>query len=290
MARLLRPFRQWPTLQHHRCISPSLTSLTSSTSITSAATWHHHNSLSYSSSSHHHPRGNEQPRALKLPNTSTTARSNSDDETDSDSDNENNGRRSRNEKKRLAKRAVRWGMELAVFSTPQIKRILKAASLEREVYEAIMLVKRLRPDVREGKRRQFSYIGKLLRDVEPEVMDPLIQATKDGDHDTLKALAGVEEIAVLEDDDDDDDDSEEDLGSSEYIDVATRWVDGMINKDSEITKEVYAVNALHFDRQELRKLVREVHAVNEEDERAMKRVKKPLTRFLCNLAKQISTE
>lgn len=34
-------------------------------------------------------------------------------------------KRSRNVKKREAKRAVRWGMELANFSPPQIKRILK---------------------------------------------------------------------------------------------------------------------------------------------------------------------
>ncbi|KAK1582672.1 hypothetical protein Q3G72_017192 [Acer saccharum] len=49
--------------------------------------------------------------------------------------------------------------QLAAFSTPQIKRILKVTSLEDDVLEALMLVKRLGPDVKEGKRRQFNYIG-----------------------------------------------------------------------------------------------------------------------------------
>lgn len=50
-------------------------------------------------------------------------------------------KKSRNELKREARRAVKWGMDLAKFSPPQIKRILSAASLEREVFDALMLVK-----------------------------------------------------------------------------------------------------------------------------------------------------
>ncbi|XP_031487471.1 uncharacterized protein LOC116255701 isoform X2 [Nymphaea colorata] len=49
--------------------------------------------------------------------------------------------KSRNEKKREAKRAVKWGMDLAQFPPPQIKLILKAAALEQEVFEALMLAK-----------------------------------------------------------------------------------------------------------------------------------------------------
>lgn len=67
-------------------------------------------------------------------------------------------KKSRNEKKRVARRAVKWGIDLASFSTPQIKRILTVASSEPKVFEAIMLVKRLGRDVREGRRRQFNYI------------------------------------------------------------------------------------------------------------------------------------
>ncbi|XP_020681780.2 uncharacterized protein LOC110099086 [Dendrobium catenatum] len=71
-------------------------------------------------------------------------------------------KKSRNELKKEARRAVRWGMDLSTFSPPQIKYILRAASLEREVVDAILLVKRLGPDVREGRRRQFNYIGNIL--------------------------------------------------------------------------------------------------------------------------------
>jgi hypothetical protein len=48
----------------------------------------------------------------------------SDGEDSGDADAASFGR-SRNEKKRDARRAVQWGMELAKFSTPQIKRILR---------------------------------------------------------------------------------------------------------------------------------------------------------------------
>ncbi|KAL6511863.1 hypothetical protein OROGR_021460 [Orobanche gracilis] len=75
---------------------------------------------------------------------------------DSDDDSSDVGgmKKSRNEMKREARRAVRWGMELASFSPSQIKRIL-VAGLEQE---ALMVVKKLGRDVREGKRRQFNYI------------------------------------------------------------------------------------------------------------------------------------
>ncbi|KAK9161274.1 hypothetical protein Syun_007615 [Stephania yunnanensis] len=59
------------------------------------------------------------------------------------------------EKKREAKRAVKWGMDLATFTAPQIKQIL-----DGDVFEALVLVKRMGIDVREGRRRQFNYIGK----------------------------------------------------------------------------------------------------------------------------------
>ncbi|KAK3423790.1 hypothetical protein EUGRSUZ_H00986 [Eucalyptus grandis] len=42
-----------------------------------------------------------------------------------------------------------------------------------------MLAKRLGLDVREGKRRQFNFIGKSLREVEPELMDASIEATEE---------------------------------------------------------------------------------------------------------------
>ncbi|KAG6481611.1 hypothetical protein ZIOFF_058215 [Zingiber officinale] len=117
-------------------------------------------------------------------------------------------KKSRNELKREASRAVRWGMELAKFSTPQIKQVLRIASVEREVFEALTLVKRLGPDVREGRRRQFNYIGRLLRKAEPELMDALIQASKDGDNSRLLDLAGPEALSIEDDVEESTDDQE----------------------------------------------------------------------------------
>ncbi|CAN4093996.1 unnamed protein product [Withania somnifera] len=182
------------------------------------------------------------------------------DPSESESDSDGKIRKSRNEKKREARRAVRWAMDLAKFSPPQIKRILKAASTEQEVYDAVMLVKRLGPDVREGKRRQFSYIGRLLREVEPDLMDGLIQATKNGDQTKFQALSGSE-LSVTEDVDE--------VEETEYED----------------------------DEEELRGLVRKVQSIREKmsnsDEEEGKvnsdivRAERSLTRFLRNLAKQL---
>ncbi|MBA0676442.1 hypothetical protein Goari_017918 [Gossypium aridum] len=110
-----------------------------------------------------------------------------------------------------------------------------------------MLVKRLGPDVREGKRRQFNYIGKLLREVEPELMEVLIYATKVGDQKTLQALDGSE-TQIIEEEDDDDDQFEYSQ-SQEFVNTANRWFDGLISKDIEITNEVFSVSSVDFDRQ-----------------------------------------
>lgn len=217
-----------------------------------------------------------------------------DDGSDSDG---SGARRSRNERKREARRAVRWGMDLATFSPSQIKRILRVATLEQEVFDAIMLVKRLGRDVREGKRRQFNYIGRLLREVEPELMDGLIQATKDGDTGKFLNLSGAETFALLDEEEEeeenaveeleDDDDEEED---SLAIAAATRWYDGLINRDIRITNEIYSLQDVEFDRQELRQLVRRVHSTESYSEENGKqddaKATRSLTRFLRRLAKQ----
>ncbi|KAK8461263.1 hypothetical protein SEVIR_1G005500v4 [Setaria viridis] len=156
-------------------------------------------------------------------------------------------RRSRNALKRDARRAVRWGMELAKFPPPQIKRILRAASLETEVFDALMIVKRFGPDVREGKRRQYNYIGSLLRNAQPELMDTLIQASKDGGDSKLDTLLSENALLVEEEEVEDLPDEEED--DEEYMKVADRWFDGLLCKDISVTNEVYAVHNVEFDRQ-----------------------------------------
>lgn len=120
-------------------------------------------------------------------------------------------------------------------------------------------------------------LGKLLREAEPELMDSLIQATKDGDHSRLQALS-CSNALTFEDSDEEyeetDSDEEEEvcyifflflgdwvvktkhfililgvLVQGSHIDIATRGLDGLINKDTEITNEVYSLHSVEFDRQ-----------------------------------------
>ncbi|CAI9757991.1 unnamed protein product [Fraxinus pennsylvanica] len=223
---------------------------------------------------------------------------------DSDSDSSDIIKKSRNEKKREARRAVRWAMELANFSPLQIKRILRVASLEQEVFDALMLVKRLGRDVREGKRRQFNYIGRLLRDVEPELMDGLIQATKDGDQSKFQELCGSETLETNEDDEQQEEkiESENDEEDSEYnVDIAIRWFEGLVNKDIGITNEIYSLRGVEFDRQELRKLLRKVHSMQEQEglvssegngkpDAMVVSARRSLNRFIRGLVKQLPVE
>lgn len=45
-----------------------------------------------------------------------------------------------------------------------------------------------------------SILGRLLREVEPELMDGLIQATKEGDNDKFQTLCGPEAQAIEDSD------------------------------------------------------------------------------------------
>ncbi|KAL7155483.1 hypothetical protein ABFS83_03G077700 [Erythranthe nasuta] len=286
MAHVLRPLIQWPGWWRHRhsAISPLLCLHSTSTRAATSAPFFAVFSTSYREA---HSRS----RGLK-----SRAAASSVDVAESDGESSDGGgaKKSRNEKKREAHRAVRWGMDLASFSTPQIKFILRVAECEVEVFEALMVVKGLGRDVREGKRRQLNYIGKLLRDVEPELMDGLIQATKDGDQSKFQHLLvddkeeedGEEEIEV--------DDEEEGSAISPFV---TRWYDGLINKDVTITNEIYSLREVDFDRQELRQLVRKVQSALEPKSNleengkpataAAVNARKSLTRFLQVLAEQL---
>ncbi|KAK9216851.1 hypothetical protein WN944_008863 [Citrus x changshan-huyou] len=307
MARLVRPLMQWPKLRQQYCHRAPLNYFFSSFLRRTPIATEETTSLSFSATSAPSSHGNvhNRLRALKPRNAPPLNSHEDDSATDSDSDD----KKSRNQKKREARRAVRWGMQIAAFSTTQIKRILSVASLDEDVFDAIMLVKRLGPDVKEGKRRQFNYIGKLLREVEPELMEGLIQATKVGDHATLQALAAANMQNIQDDNNqqskesevEEEKEEEEEEELQEYVNIATRWYDGLINKDISITNEVYSVQSVDFDRQELRKLVRGVLSVQERQTIAdgnegeqgqvdskIVHAKKSLTRFLLTLAKGMS--
>ncbi|KEH44336.1 putative ribosome-associated, YjgA, PSPTO4464-like domain-containing protein [Medicago truncatula] len=289
---VFRPLRHWPWLLHfHHHHHP--------TSSTKFSALYHHLLLPTSS-----PQESIKIRSFSLSaSRGKLRRADSPLPTAPEEEEEDAAIKSRNQLKREAKRAVKWGMDLSSFSPPQIKRILRVVSLDQIVFEALMLVKRMGPDVREGRRRQFNYIGKLLRNVEPELMDRLIKATKDSDHKELQALTGLgpddpeddsENLVETEDEKDDEE-------SKPYDDSqVTRWFDGLINKDIQITNEVYSVQGVEYDRQELRKLVRKVHfaqetkATDEDEEKKIEkaeiRAKKALTRFLRSLSENIVDE
>ncbi|GJS37120.1 hypothetical protein Tco_0535502 [Tanacetum coccineum] len=133
---------------------------------------------------------------------------------------------------------------------------ITSGSLDKEVFDAVMLVKRLGRDVREGKRRQFSYIGRLLRDVEPELIDGLIKATKDGDMQKFQEFLGSDKSDLAEVSEVEEESEDEDEGYGHSHDIATKWFNGLVNKDADITSEIYSLSTVDFDRQELRKLVR----------------------------------
>uniref|UniRef100_A0A2K2BC46 Uncharacterized protein n=1 Tax=Populus trichocarpa TaxID=3694 RepID=A0A2K2BC46_POPTR len=245
MARLIR---QWPFLRNHCFCHAAFNYLLSESLILSIKATSPHLSLTIVTASNR--------------NAHFLSRGGNASDSDSES------YKSRKQKKREARLAIRWGMELASSSPPQIKRIIKVASLEKD---------RPGPDVRQGKRRQYNYIGrKLLRD----------------------GFSGLEE-KIIGDDNEESGESEYD-GSHEYIDIATSWFGGLINRHKSYINEVYALRSIDFDSQELHKHVRRMHAVQErkgvaeeneqEVETAITAAKNSLARFLHGLDEQMPSE
>jgi len=111
---VFRPLRQWPWFHHHR------------TCATVPLHRHHH----LFSPPQPHPTASKTPPISHRFSFATLASSrpklrtpNSPLPTTPDAD--LGAKKSRNELKREAKRAVKWGMDLASFSAPQIKRIIR---------------------------------------------------------------------------------------------------------------------------------------------------------------------
>lgn len=59
-------------------------------------------------------------------------------------------------------------------------------------------------------------LGRLLRGVQPELMDALIQASKDGDQSRLQALSGLD-TRVVEEDGEEDEANEEDYEEEDEV-------------------------------------------------------------------------
>lgn len=136
MANLVRRLKQWPTLHHQvqgcACATPHhfLSSLFLPLTMTKAVFPY----LSLTAVPLAHRNVHNRTRGLRMPNApipSDLQQRGGGGGSDSDE------RKSRNQLKREARRAVRWAMELASFSTPQIKRILRSGAPPNPSYYKI---------------------------------------------------------------------------------------------------------------------------------------------------------
>lgn len=133
MSRLIRPLKQWPHLQHQNIYSraTTLTQLLQTTTTTTAVHSAKPFTLSVTALPPSHRCVHHRARALKHSKAYPPSDSDVEEEASgSDSD----LKKSRNQRKREARRAVDWGMQLAAFSTPQIKRILRYLAILRVLF------------------------------------------------------------------------------------------------------------------------------------------------------------
>lgn len=137
MARLIRPLRQWPQLQqHHNCWSRTALGqflYTTPLPLTISSKTPSQYCFSFATSTPSHVNARHRPQGVRSPNAPSSADPLESETSDSESD----VKKSRNQKKREARRAVRWGMDLASFSTPQIKRILRYTAIQKYISSLI---------------------------------------------------------------------------------------------------------------------------------------------------------
>ncbi|RWW58335.1 hypothetical protein BHE74_00034806 [Ensete ventricosum] len=81
-------------------------------------------------------------------------------------------KKSRNELKREARRAVKWGMELASFSNPQIKRVLRAADISSGVDEQLWSMAGFMASLRAIERRRCCALDDGIRSGDRAVEEP----------------------------------------------------------------------------------------------------------------------
>lgn len=166
-------------------------------------------------------------------------------------------KKSKNQKKREALRGVDWAIEFSSFSDSQLRRAIRWGNLQEEVFDAVRLVKRIGRDGKHARRRQLNLIGGMLRTVDPELMEAVIKAIKDGDVDGLfnkSSDSGDADDPVQQENLS----SEEDSSDEDHVkNTVERWLQGLLSGDSDVLAEVYSIRSADFNRQELRKLIRD---------------------------------
>ncbi|KAI5066869.1 hypothetical protein GOP47_0017397 [Adiantum capillus-veneris] len=197
-------------------------------------------------------------------------------------------KKSKGQKKREALRSVDWAVEFANFSDSQLRRAIRWGNLQGEVYDAVRIVKKIGRYGKNARSRQLKLIGGMLREVDPELMEAIIKAIKDGDVEGVfnkpGALKDEDEREKTEDNSDDydndsdnddyeddldeeedeDDESESSLSEGELDqmehdkDIVDRWLQGLLSGDPDVIAEVYSIRSASFNRQELRRLVRDI--------------------------------
>ena len=112
-----------------------------------------------------------------------------------------------------------------------------------------------------------------MRNAEPELMDEMIRAMKDGDLSRIQVLSARESIPLddvvdVEEEAEDNMEEDDDVGVNFFcsvftpfielnefqmdrgiIETAGIWFEGLINKDVSVVNEVYSINGAAFDRQ-----------------------------------------
>jgi hypothetical protein len=116
---------------------------------------------------------------------------------------------------------------------------------------ALSMWQALSPKARNGKRRQFNYIGGLLRDVDPVLMDLVLKAGKGGDPPSTFDSSPVNEPNELDFSDETIPAkiTQEDMAVQK---AAGRWLEGLLSGDEVVTHEVFSYSGdVYLDRQVL---------------------------------------
>eukprot|EP00850_Spirogloea_muscicola_P018794 SM000176S03125 [mRNA] locus=s176:100313:101713:+ [translate_table: standard] len=88
--------------------------------------------------------------------------------------------KSKNQRKREAQRSRGWGERLVELSPRELQLVASWAELPDEVVDAVQLARSIGRGGKNGWRRQLGFVGGLLRDADPILMEASIKAARDG--------------------------------------------------------------------------------------------------------------